>query len=104
MVLHMALLDPSMWLVNNQVRIGQGSCMVFGHDGYLLPYCGALMCVGHECGSVLEVWVCVSPSPIGGKMQVFCLCQRFWMGGWVGGMLSLVDRQHCPWAEAHCEA
>ena len=24
--------------------------------------------------------------------------------GWVGGLLSLVDHQRCPWAEAHCEA
>ena len=24
------------------------------------------------------------------------------LGGWVGGLLSLVDRQHCSWAEAHC--
>ena len=23
--------------------------------------------------------------------------------GWVGGLLSLVDRQHCSWAEAHCD-
>ena len=23
--------------------------------------------------------------------------------GWVGGLLSLVDRQNCSWAEAHCD-
>ena len=23
--------------------------------------------------------------------------------GWVGGLLSLVDHQHCSWAKAHCD-
>ena len=25
------------------------------------------------------------------------------LGGWVGGLLSLVDRQCCSWAEARCD-
>ena len=43
-------------------------------------------------------------SPILGKMQVPPPGGggvRF--VGWVGGLLSLVDRQHCSWAEAHCD-
>ena len=51
-------------------------------------------------------WIC--PSPKLGKLQ---LSSRggggggsALLGGWVGGLLSLVDRKHCPWAEAHFEA
>ena len=39
-------------------------------------------------------------SPILGKMQVPPPPSAL-VGGWV--LLSLVDRQHCSWAEAHCD-
>ena len=42
-------------------------------------------------------------SPILGKMQVPPQGGGVRFVGWVGGLLSLVDRQHCSWAEAHCD-
>ena len=40
-------------------------------------------------------------SPILGKMQVGGVSA--FLGGWVGGLLIFIDRQHCSWAEAHCD-
>ena len=54
-------------------------------------------------------WVGLSGfSPILGKMHVppqggVSALLGGWVGGCVGGLLSLVDRQHCSWAEAHCD-
>ena len=50
-------------------------------------------------------WVGLSSFPlILGKVQVPPQgCPLFWVGGWVGVLLRLVDHQRCSWAEAHCD-
>ena len=67
-------------------------------SGWLILYRGGGWVGGSEAG-----WVGLSGfSPILGKMHIPP------RGGWSGllggcGLLSLVDRQCCSWAKAHCD-
>ena len=42
-------------------------------------------------------------SPILGKMHIPPQGGGVWFVGWVGELLSLVDRQCCSWAKAHSD-
>ena len=67
-------------------------------SGWLILYqggWGGLRVGGWVCLGFPRYWEKCRYPPQGGGGVRFV--------GWVGGLLSLVDRQHCSWAEAHCD-